>query len=171
MKNMTKKFGALCVACSLTALTALTALTGCDDKKNYGEAIPVVTYNDVAGSWKLVSLDGNEINPNVYAYLRMESRAIEDDPVGWRAYQTYSTLGSAQPVEKTGTYILKKDTRDRATIEGLYDNFGYWQQDYYLIAVNGDIMTWTGGNDDTHVAIYQRVDASVIDAIISQIRD
>jgi hypothetical protein len=165
----------ICKICGLL-LFASGTLTACNDndKGRQGvEEYPEVGYANTAGSWKQLSLDGEPLNENTYAYLRMERRMIEDSDVGWRAFQTYSTLSSAQPIKKTGLYILKKDARGRATIEGVYDYHGYWQKTFYYISVSDDnnTMTWTANDDPSNVAVYTRVDDNTLDEIINTIND
>jgi len=165
---------------ALVALVALMASTACGDKKNYGvEDYPTVNYAGTAGSWQLISIDGEPVgggasDATAYAYLRMERRVADDSAgaVEWRAFRTYSTLSSSQAIEKTGLYILKTDERGRATIEGMYDFHGYWQKEFYYIALtdNGDTMTWTAGNDPGNVIVYSRVADSLLDSVIDKIR-
>jgi hypothetical protein len=161
----------ICKACGLFAV-ALSTLVACDDKNYGGEEYPPVGYSNMAGSWKMSVLEGKSLEGNVYAYMRMERRMIEDSDVGWRAFQTYSTLSTAQPIEKTGRYILKTDDLGRTMVEGQYDDFGYWQKDFYYVSMrDADTMVWTANDDPENVTVYNRVEASVLDEIISQIHD
>jgi len=159
----------------LFALITLVALTACDNKKSYGvEDYPTVNYAGTAGSWQLTSLDGEPLDATAtaYAYMRMERRVADDTEgaVEWRAFRTYSTLSSAQTIERTGLYILKTDERGRATIEGMYDFHGYWQKDFYYIALtdNGNTMTWTACDDPNNVIVYTRVTDAFLDGVIAK---
>jgi hypothetical protein len=159
----------ICMICCLFLAAGLSA--ACGDNNDPGiEEYPEVGYANTAGSWRLTSLDGVPLDGDVYAYIRMERRMIEDSDAGWRAFQTYSTLSTAQPIKKTGLYILKKDEVGRSTIEGVYDYHGYWQKEFYYITVGDDgTMTWTANDDPSDVAVYTRVSDAQLDELIKDL--
>ncbi len=151
------------------------AMASCDDKHTgYGGDEDVVVYAHVAGVWQLTHMENLPLDEDIYAYMVMERRAMEQsgepNQVGWRAYQLYTNLESAYPRVSTGLYMLKTDDYDRVFIEGLWDNeFGYyWHSDYYYLSIDGDTMRWTDVNNPANNRIYIRVE-SVPDEIMDQI--
>jgi hypothetical protein len=141
---------------------ALGGFASCE-KNNDGvvEEQLVVNYNNIAGTWQLTMLNGEEPGDGVFGYMDLTRRAVEDDfeSLAWRTFYSYSNIGSATSRHLTGRFRLEADTADRTIITGAYDyDQGYWERDYFISELTSDTMVWTATDDDTIVSVYTRCD-------------
>jgi hypothetical protein len=119
----------------------------------------VVNHNNISGTWQLTRLNGEEPQ-GIYGYIELTRRAVEDDlgeSFGWREFDMYSNLNSAQSRHLTGRFRLTFDDADRAILTGVYDyDQGFWEHDYIVDQLTADTMTWVAEDDPEIVSVYTR---------------
>ncbi len=133
-------------------LVALMAAIACEKTTETVEKLKV-TYNDVAGSWKLVSFDeGNNIGDGTFHYINLDRRTKE--------FQTYSNLNSQYPVRKIGEYQLSETEEGDNIIRGLYtmEVSKEWDHKYVITELTEDRMVWVAQDDNGIVNVYVRAE-------------
>ncbi len=124
-----------------------------------------VNYNNVSGSWKLVSFDGNRLDEGVFQYINLERKAVSFQ---LREFQEYTNIDTQYPVRKIGRYELSETEEGTDIIRGLYpaELSREWNHSYAITDLTESTMTWTAEDDPTIVNVYERAEipADIIDS-------
>lgn len=108
-----------------------------------------VTANNLAGDWRLESMNGTPADGAVSVYVRF----IRKDS----RYELYSNVGSMEYTRKSGSFVILQDELSGYILKGDYDfTLGeQWNHDY-VVLLTEDHMTWTAVDDKDDVCVYVR---------------
>ncbi len=124
-----------------------------------------VNYNNISGSWKLVTFDGNKLDGGVFQYINFERKAVSFQ---LREFQEYSNIDSQYPVRKIGRYELSETEDGSDLIRGLYPDelSREWNHSYVITDLTESTMTWTAEDDPAIVNVYERAEipSEILDA-------
>ena len=131
MKNILKIFVLLAISANLISCKD-------DNTGSIKPVDPVLSYYQLAGTWKLVEWNGvaqDETKP--YVYIKLDSKE--------QTFSMYSNIDSYYPTVRTGYFDLEYDDQlEYNVLTGYYDySFGFFQYDYRVVKSGDDKMIWT----------------------------
>lgn len=109
-----------------------------------------VTPANIAGTWKLVEWNGNDIAQGTYCYIVFNRRE--------KTFQMYQKFDSMYPRYITGKYSIDEDKNHGYIISGEYDyGNGLWNHSYIVTELYpSGTMTWTVKGNPSDVSRYER---------------
>lgn len=137
----------------LSLMLCALALVGCESNdEEYVEPQLEVTPNNIAGEWKLESLNnGTAVAEGCYLYMELVRRD--------RSFTIYENLDSFQTARQTGYFVIETDPELGAIIRGNYDfGGGDWNHRYIVQSLTATRMTWVAMDDPQDVSIYVRAE-------------
>ena len=136
----------------ISLITAVLAFQSCKVDHSYESSDdPVLSYYQIAGTWKLSEWKGVSIEDDGrFFYMVLESKDTK--------FTVYHNLDSARPITLTGTFGLEYDEDEGVNVvSGMYDHeYGLWANDYIVRMRDKDTMVWVALSDPGDVSIYVR---------------
>jgi hypothetical protein len=143
----------------VVVLATLILAASCSKEEPVIEYLDV-TANNIAGSWKLVKWNGEDLKDGSYFYIDF----VRADKL-FTIYQNFDSM-SDYPHEVTGRFNLENELRynpdiddveDVSLIHGMYDyDEGFWAHKYEVRKLTSDSMEWVAKDDPTFVQQFVR---------------
>jgi len=131
-----------------------------------------ITYNDIAGTWKMTKWNDEEMNDGRYFYVTFNRKD--------RVFDIYQNLDTEKTRHLTGRFLMEHDEDLGTIIKGDYDHAaGQWNQTYLLDSFADSEMSWVVVTrehnlpanpwmpDYSDVTIYTRIDAVPDEVLIN----
>lgn len=138
----------------ISLISAILAFQACEVDHSYESTDdPVLSYYQIAGTWKLSEWKGANIGDDGrFFYMTLVSKDAE--------FTIWHNLDSARPISLTGTFTMEYDEDEGVNvISGIYDHeYGLWANDYIVTLKDADSMVWTSVSDPEDISVYIRAE-------------
>lgn len=132
-------------------LAASVAVLGSCSKEEVPQSYLDVTASNLAGSWKLVSIDGADLAMDSF----FEISFVRKD----KTFTINTNMDTFAPGDhyRTGRFSILEDQRYGSILKGEYDHGqGSWANSYIVRHLTKDSMEWVTMGEPSHIQVFER---------------